>query len=354
MIIESIKLVNFRSHDEFLLHCKKKTSLIVGENGSGKTSVLEAIYEALRGKSFRATDEEILRRGSEFYRVELKFINGLSTVVLFDGQKKQFLVEDKRTARLPKKYRYPVVLFLPDDLHLVATSPTKRRGYFDRVIAEFDEAYSSSLAKYEKTLKQRNDLLKKYAKNNDRCSGVDLNGDGINNYRRVDVGVSDFFSWNILLAKYGLEIRDKRQKYLDKLNTVFNQVYYSIAESNDQVFLKLDLFGGEISEAEYFNRLKSEFSRDVILGHTGFGIHRDDFVFLFNGKEADGTASRGERRSMILAMKFIEADLIFQETGKKPVVLLDDVFSELDNTRQKCLVRNFKDNQVIITSVDEV
>ena len=141
---------------------------------------------------------------------------------------------------------------------------------------------------------------------------------------------------------------------MDKLNTVFNQVYHSIAENNDQVFLKLDLFGGEVSEAEYFNRLEREFERDLILGHTGFGIHRDDFVFLFNEKEADGTASRGELRSMILAMKFIEADLIFQETGKKPVVLLDDVFSELDNTRQKCLVRNFKDNQVIITSVEEV
>ena len=354
MIIESIKLVNFRSHDEFLLHCKKKTSLIVGENGSGKTSVLEAIYEALRGKSFRATDEEILRRGSEFYRVELKFTNGLSTVVLFDGQKKQFLVEDKRTARLPKKYRYPMVLFLPDDLHLVATSPTKRRAYFDRVIAEFDEGYSSSLSKYEKTLKQRNDLLKKYIKNNDKRGDLDFYGNKEKNQSRSFVEMSDFFSWNILLAKYGLEIRKKRQKYLDKLNMVFNQVYHSIAENNDQVFLKLDLFGGEVSEAEYFNRLEREFDRDLILGHTGFGIHRDDFVFLFNEKEADGTASRGELRSMILAMKFIEADLIFQETGKKPVVLLDDVFSELDNTRQKCLVRNFKDNQVIITSVEEV
>lgn len=354
MIIEQIRLINFRSHDEFLLSCKKKTSLIVGENGSGKTSVLEAIYEALRGKSFRATDEEILKRDTEFYRIEMKFCNGLKTVVLYDGQKKQFLVEDKKSARLPKKFRYPVVLFLPDDLHLVATSPTKRRAYFDRVIAEFDEAYSSSLAKYEKALKQRNDLLKKYVKNNNRCGVADLDGDGFSDYNRGSVGMSDFFSWNILLAKYGLEIRKKRQKYLDKLNAVFNQVYHSIAENDDQVFLKLDLYGGDISEAEYFNRLESEFDRDVILGHTGFGIHRDDFRFLFNNKEADGTASRGELRSMILAMKFIEADLIFQETGKKPVVLLDDVFSELDSMRQKCLVRNFKDNQVIITSVDEV
>lgn len=338
MIIQSVQLVNFRSHDEFLLRCNKKTSLLIGENGSGKTSVLEAIYEALRGKSFKASDGEILKRGADFYRVELNFCDGKKTVVLFDGKKKQFLVEDKRTARLPKRNRYPVVLFLPDDLHLVATSPIKRRAYFDRVLAEFDETYSSSLLKYEKSLKQRNELLKRYVKEGEAGR----------------ISKSDFFSWNILLAKYGLEIRNRRKQYLEKLNNIYSDVYHSIVDNDDSVYLKLELFGGEISEADYFNRLEAELDRDLVLGHTGFGIHRDDFVFLFNGEGADGTASRGELRSMILAMKFIEAELIFQETGKRPVVLLDDVFSELDNMRQKSLVKNFKENQVIITSVEEV
>lgn len=338
MIIQSVQLVNFRSHDEFLLKCNKKTSLLIGENGSGKTSVLEAIYEALRGKSFKASDNEILKRGADFYRVELKFCDGKKTIVLFDGKKKQFLVEDKKVSRLPKRNRYPVVLFLPDDLHLVATSPTKRRTYFDRVLAEFDEAYSSSLLKYEKSLKQRNELLKRYVKEGEAGR----------------ISKSDFFSWNILLAKYGLEIRNRRKQYLEKLNNIYSDVYHSIVDNDDSVYLKLELFGGEIFEADYFNRLEAELARDLVLGHTGFGIHRDDFVFLFNEREADGTASRGELRSIILAMKFIEADLIFQETGKRPVVLLDDVFSELDNIRQKSLVKNFKDNQVIMTSVEEV
>ena len=338
MIIQSVQLVNFRSHDEFLLKCNKKTSLLIGENGSGKTSVLEAIYEALRGKSFKASDNEILKRGADFYRVELNFCDGKKTIVLFDGKKKQFLVEDKKVSRLPKRNRYPVVLFLPDDLHLVATSPTKRRTYFDRVLAEFDEAYSSSLLKYEKSLKQRNELLKRYVKEGEAGR----------------ISKSDFFSWNILLAKYGLEIRNRRKQYLEKLNNIYSDVYHLIVDNDDSVYLKLELFGGEISEADYFNRLEAELARDLVLGHTGFGIHRDDFVFLFNEREADGTASRGELRSIILAMKFIEADLIFQETGKRPVVLLDDVFSELDNIRQKSLVKNFKDNQVIMTSVEEV
>ena len=284
------------------------------------------------------SDGEILKRGADFYRVELNFCDGKKTVVLFDGKKKQFLVEDKKVARLPKRNRYPVVLFLPDDLHLVATSPTKRRTYFDRVLAEFDESYNSSLLKYDKSLKQRNELLKKYVKEGE--------------FSRISK--SDFFSWNILLAKYGLEIRNRRKQYLEKLNHVYSDVYHSIVDNNDSVYLRLELFGGEISEADYFNRLEMELTRDLALGYTGFGIHRDDFVFLFNEREADGTASRGELRSIILAMKFIEADLIFQETGKRPVVLLDDVFSELDNMRQKSLVKNFKDNQVIMTSVEEV
>ena len=338
MIIQSVQLVNFRSHDEFLLKCNKKTSLLIGENGSGKTSVLEAIYEALRGKSFKASDGEILKRGTDYYRVEVKFCDGKKTVVVFDGKKKQFLVEDKKTTRLPKRNRYPVVLFLPDDLHLVATSPTKRRSYFDRVLTEFDESYSDSLLKYEKSLKQRNELLKRYVKEGEAGR----------------ISKSDFFSWNILLAKYGLEIRNRRKQYLEKLNNIYSDVYHSIVDNDDSVYLKLELFGGEISEADYFNRLEAELARDLVLGYTGFGIHRDDFVFLFNEREADGTASRGELRSMILAMKFIEAELIFQETGKRPVVLLDDVFSELDNMRQKSLVKNFKENQVIITSVEEV
>ena len=109
-----------------------------------------------------------------------------------------------------------------------------------------------------------------------------------------------------------------------------------------------------MSESEYLARLTEETRRDVILGHTGFGVHRDGYEFIFNGSVAEGSASRGEVRSVMLALKFIEAELILARTGRRPVVLLDDVFSELDEVRQKCLVKNFKENQVLITSVDEV
>lgn len=340
MIISSIKLNNFRCHENFSYNFKKKTSVIVGENGSGKTSVLEAIYEALRGKSFRATDPDILKRESDFYRIEVDFCDGEKTVVAFGDlvpgeiNKKQFLVGGKKYARLPKKYRYPIVLFLPDDLHLISSSPTRKRDFFDRILSELNDNYSTTLNRYEKALKQRNDLLKSYA-------------DG-----SIEEVRSVIFSWNLLLAKYGTEIRREREIFITEMNERLTNTYRSIAENSDEVFLEYKMLGEKVSENEYFRRLENELPRDLILGHTGFGVHRDNYEFLFNNTDANGSASRGEVRSIILAMKFIEAELIYEKTGKRPIVLLDDVFSELDETRQKALTRNFKDNQVIITSVE--
>lgn len=329
MIISKVKLNNFRCHEEYLLTCKKKTTLIVGENGCGKTSVLEAIYEVLRGKSFRAVDRDILRRGAEYYRIELDFTDGEKTVVAFDGETKKFLVGDKKWNRLPKKYKYPVVLFLPDDLHLVGASPGRKREYFDRSFSEILENYSSSLSKYNKALRQRNELLKSEFLNKD-----------------------SLFSWNVMLAKYGCEVRKWRVAEILAINRRLTEVYRTIADNEDVVEVKYEMMGGEMDESGYLARLEAEFERDKIIGHTGFGVHRDNYEFIFNGKVADGSASRGEVRSIILALKFIEADMIFEKFARRPVVLLDDVFSELDETRQKCLVQNFKDNQVIITSVD--
>lgn len=330
MIIKCVKLVNFRNHSEYILKCDDETSLILGENGCGKTSVLEAIYILLCGKSFRAVDKEILKRGKDFYRIEVEYVNGEKTLATFDGEKKQFIVADKKALRLPKKNKYPVVLFLPSDLNLISNSPSARREYFDRIFSQLSEKYNNALLKYNKALKQRNELLKK-----------------------EDITSVEMFSWNILLAKYGYELKQLREEFIGDINKQITSVYNSIAENNDEVELNIstDVCG---DENFILKRLEQNFERDRILGHTSFGVHKDDYLFLFNNKLANGSASRGETRSVILALKFIEAKLIKEKTGFVPVVLLDDVFSELDEKRQRCLVKNFKDNQVIITSVKGV
>ncbi len=328
MIIKSVKLVNFRNHSEYLLECTDSTSLILGENGCGKTSVLEAIYILTRGKSFRAVDAEILKRGEEFYRIELEYMNGEKSVATFDGNSKTFVIVDKKSKRLPKKNKYPVVLFLPSDLNLISSSPSRRREYFDRIFSQFNEKYNDSLLKYEKALKQCNELLK-------------------SEFLKPD----SMFSWNILLAKYGAEIAKFRQQFVAEINERLTKVYRSIANNEDEVKIELSSEADENSD-KYLKLLEMNFERDRLLGHTSFGIHRDDYVFMFNQKLADGSASRGEVRSIILALKFIEAEMVFEKLAKRPIVLLDDVFSELDETRRKCLVDNFRDNQVIITSVE--
>ena len=331
MIIKSIKLTNFRNHTTYELNCKDETSLILGANGCGKTSVLEAIYILTRGKSFRATDPDIIKRGALFYRIELQFTSGEQTIATYDGKTKTFTILDKKSKRLPKKNKYPVILFQPSDLNLISHSPGRRRDYFDHIFSEFDENYATNLSKYNKALKQRNELLK-----------------------TDHITPDALFSWNILLSKYGTNLFIFRQKFIQEINHHLTTTYRSISKNQDEININYRSEAKSISEESYLKKLEQNYERDSYLGHTSFGIHRDDYIFEFNHQPADGSASRGETRSIILALKFIEADLLYQKTHKKPIILLDDVFSELDDTRRKSLIHNFKHNQVIITSVEPV
>jgi len=331
MIIKSISLINFRNHETYHLDIKPDTTLILGENGCGKTSVLEAIYILTRGKSFRATDPDILRRDTDFYRIELEYTNGEKVTASFDGKTKTFNIEDKKTRRLSKKYKHPVILFLPSDLNLISGSPSRHRDYFDDLFSELSDEYSNSLSRYEKALKQRNELLKD-----------------------ENIIESSLFSWNILLAKYGTTINKLRKRFVDQINNQLKEVYHSIASSNDEVLLDYQTELKDINENTYLSTLEQDFRKDTFIGHTSFGVHKDDFRFIFNNHEANGSASRGETRSIILALKFTEAEIINNELHEKPTVLLDDVFSELDNIHRKCLIDNFKNHQVIITSVEAI
>ncbi|MBQ3347959.1 DNA replication and repair protein RecF [Candidatus Saccharibacteria bacterium] len=331
MIIKSINLTNFRNHATYHLDFNPDTTLILGDNGWGKTSILEAIYILTRGKSFRATDPDIKKRDADFYRIELEYGSGEKTITAYDGTTKTFSILDKKSRRLPAKNKYPIVLFLPSDLNLISGSPSRRRDYFDNIFGQLSEDYNSSLSKYNKALRQRNELLKS------------------------DVLPKDaLFSWNLMLAKYGSTISSYRAKFVDEINRSIGDIYHSIAKNSDSVSLLYQTELTAANEQKYLTILEQTLEKDHYLGHTSFGIHRDDIDFIFNGTTADGSASRGETRSIILALKFVEADIITRTLGKQPIVLLDDVFSELDETRQKCLVDNFKDHQVVITSVNSV
>ena len=334
MILKTLRVQNFRTHSDFILEIGEKPTLISGANGSGKTSLLEAIYFALQGTSFRSSDKEILRNdGSSWFRIDLKDSkDSLRTIIFNDAvqkSKKQFLVDGNKKARLSSNLRIPVVLFEPDDLQLLSGSPTRRRNFLDYFLSQIFPSFQLALARYNKALKQRNNLLK-----------------------RDNVSKDELFPWNLMLAEYGAEIISKRQDFLELLNSKIEEVYFEISGVKDEI--EIDYLGEKISKNEILAILSENIERDKILGYTNFGPHKHDIQFIFNKKPAQNVASRGENRSLVLALKFIETDILSDLTSKRPIVLLDDVFSELDDDRQKLLTKHFSKYQTIITSTNEI
>ncbi len=334
MILKTLRVQNFRTHSDFILEIGEKSTLISGANGSGKTSLLEAIYFALQGTSFRSSDKEILRNdGSSWFRIDLKDSkDSLRTIIFNDAvqkSKKQFLVDGNKKARLSSNLRIPVVLFEPDDLQLLSGSPTRRRNFLDYFLSQIFPSFQLALARYNKALKQRNNLLK-----------------------RDNVSKDELFPWNLMLAEYGAEIISKRQDFLELLNSKIEEVYFEISGVKDEI--KINYLGEKVSKNEILAILSENIERDKILGYTNFGPHKHDIQFIFNKKPAQNVASRGENRSLVLALKFIETDILSDLTSKRPIVLLDDVFSELDDDRQKLLTKHFSKYQTIITSTNEI
>ncbi len=334
MILKTLRVQNFRTHSDFILEIGKKSTLISGSNGSGKTSLLEAIYFALQGTSFRSSDKEILRNdGSSWFRIDLKDSkDSLRTIIFNDTvqkSKKQFLIDGNKKVRLSANLRIPVVLFEPDDLQLLTGSPARRRNFLDYFLSQIFPSFQLALTRYNKALKQRNNLLK-----------------------RDNVSKDELFPWNLMLAEYGAEIISKRQDFLELLNSKIEEVYFEISGAKDEI--KIDYLGEKVSKNEILAILSNNIERDKILGYTNFGPHKHDIQFNFNKKPAQNVASRGENRSLVLALKFIETDILADLTAKRPIVLLDDVFSELDDDRQKLLTKHFSKYQTIITSTNKI
>lgn len=333
MRLTSLSVQNVRTHTKMSVQFNDRVTLITGENGSGKTTLIEAVHIALRGKSFKDADDAVLRRSSDWYRIDLATDEGdRKTVydVRTERKKKTHTVDDKPHLRLPEKLKYPVILFEPDDLQMVTGSPSRRRRYMDTIIAQYDPQYASALSRYERALTQRNKLLKQPRHTSD-----------------------ELFAWNVALSRYGAEIIATRQEMVAYLNERLSETYQTIAPTKDAVTVQYSRTT-PLTSQHLLTELEHSYERDRALGTTSVGPHRHDLLVSFNGSPADETGSRGELRTITLSLKFIEAALVAERTGKQPIILLDDVFSELDDTRQQRLLGEFHDNQVIMTSTNPV
>lgn len=330
MIIKSLAVENLRSHKKFSRQLSSNVTVITGRNGSGKTSLIEAVMVALAGKSFKGTDTELLGRNTEWWRIDLILDDQERTVKYqpSNPKPKQFVVDGKTTARLPEVSKYPLVLFEPDDLRLLHGSPTRRRQFIDRFASQLIPGYGRILRRYERALQQRNKLLKSGASND------------------------ALFAWNVSLAKHGAQIIDIRVRLIERLNAGLNPTYRTIAQTKDAVSLHYSHTVIDHTEQKLLNELEARTERDKILGFTTIGPHRHDVLFLFNESPAIGSASRGEVRTIILALKFLEVDILEEVTGQTPIILLDDVLSELDDRRQSHLATKFRNHQIIMTSTN--
>lgn len=330
MKIRRLSVQNVRSHNEKTIELSPQTTILTGSNGIGKTTLLEAIYIALQGSSFKGVDSDILAHNAPWYRIDVMTDEDMVRSVTFDPSrtsgKKRFIINEKISYRMSPRDKYPVVLFEPEDLRLLHGSPSRRRQFIDHFISQIDPTYSTTLRRYDRALKQRNTLLK-----------------------RDTVTNEDLFVWNVALSEHGARIIEQRIYAVEMINKQLNDHYRDIAQTNDVISAHYsDTYIGDLSQ-KILRELEAKLSYDKAVKHTSVGPHRHDIIFRFNDSLALSVASRGEVRTILLALKRIETRLISDLTGQDPVILLDDVFSELDITRQSHIVLG-ENNQTIITT----
>jgi len=327
MTLKKIKLTNFRNHRSSILNLSP-TTIIIGPNAAGKTNILEAIYILSRGKSFRAEhDKDTIREGSEFAQIQAEVFNENERIVLkviFSLQKgylsKKFLVNGVARRQFDFTSNFVSVLFTPHDIELITSSPASRRKYVDSILYQADKKYRTALSTYEKALKRRNRMLY------DMKEGKKL-------YKS-----SDFDYFNKILIEQGSMLTNKRAEFVDFVN-----------DSNKNIFdFTLFYDKSEMSEARLF---KYHFEEQKV-GVTLVGPQRDDFKFFFPKTEKliQEFGSRGEERLTIFQLKVIEVNYLLLATSYVPVLLLDDIFSELDDANISKVFELLPEQQTVLTT----
>jgi len=330
-MITNIRLQNFRSYKDASYEFEPGVNVIVGPNASGKTNIIEAILVASRGKSYRAKDGEMVAHGQPWARIDAD-VGAKHRVVKLENQneqtKKSFELDDKKFLRLSAQNRIPVVLFEPNHLLMLGGSPELRRAFLDLLIEQTDAQFGATVNKYKRALLQRNRLLKNGA-------------------------VNQLFAWDIRLSELGAQIVGARHTMIERLNQQLSPAYSELAKHPSTISLTYsnpthkDIYGSYLLQ-----KLQKDQQLDLLRGFTGAGPHREDMVFSLNNQPLSTTASRGETRTALLALKIIELQVLEDHLGTKPLLLLDDVFSELDGARRKALTAFIKPYQTFITTTD--
>ena len=338
MQVKWCKLKNFRNYDEAIIDFYPGKNLISGGNGQGKTNIVEAVMLNALTKSPRTShDEDMKKEGTSHTEAEICVVRNFGEIVLkcvLDNElKKRFFINSNEVKKVGDVFGNLVaVYFSPEDLIIVSGGPSERRDFMDTDISQLSGSYYNLLQRYTKVLNQRNKLLKFV---HDKSVLVD----------QIEV-------WNNQLAHLAGLIVKTRKNFIQKLKEPANETMKYISKNADELSIEYVGAKGDTAaeiEAEIKKSLENNIDRDMELGYTTIGPHRDDVRFDLNGRDSRVFASQGQQRSIVLALKIAELKVFESEIGEKPVLVLDDVFSELDSTRQKKLYEHFADTQVLMT-----
>ena len=322
MYLKELSLFQFKNHSESSFQFNENINCFVGNNGVGKTNILDAIhYLSLTKSYFNHIDSNNILFDHDFFMIKGIFNNNDSNDEILCNYS---LNSGKILKKNQKKYKrfsdhigsYPIIIISPTDSNLITEGSDTRRKYLDSSISQFHQTYLKNLINYNKVLKQRNSLLKQFAERNyfDPIS--------LENY-------------NNNLIKYGNEIYSLRKDFIEELTPVFNRYYKEISSNNENVSLE---YKSQLNDNSFSSLLEQALEKDKLSFHTSVGIHKDDIIFNMNNYSVKKIGSQGQQKSFLISLKLAQFDFITTKLGFKPILLLDDIFDKLDDNRVEQLI----------------
>lgn len=339
MYVEKLSLKNFRNLDDLTLELDKGINIFTGENAQGKTNLLESIYFCATGRSHRThLYKELIRFGEQETYIKLftnndSFIDSISVHIKKESNK-GIAVNNIPVKKLGELFGILlVVIFSPEDLQLIKAGPSERRKFMDIELCQLNPLYYYELGRYYSVLRQRNNFLKEI---------------------RKDKTFKDtIFVWDEQLVNHGIKIMNYRQSFIKKINVISNKIHSNITNKRECLNIK---YKPNTTENDFLIKLNKNIDRDIMQGSTSVGIHKDDLGIFIDGIDVRTYGSQGQQRTASLSTKFAQIELVYQEKRTYPVILLDDVLSELDETRQKFIFKQIENLQTIITctGIDDI
>ena len=336
MWIKKIKIKNFRNYESEEINLDKNINIFYGQNAQGKTNIIESIFLCSLGKSFRTKkDKEMIKLNEQNAVVEVEYEKSDrdGKIKIEIGNKKNIYLNGIKIKKLSELLgNLNIVIFTPDDINILKGGPQNRRRFLDIMISQLRPNYMHILNLYIKTMEQRNNYLRQIKEEHKDENLLEI--------------------WDEKLAEYAIKIYEYRKEFIEKIIKKLDIIHKNITNGEEQI--ELEYVTECDSKEKYLKLLKERRKLDIIKGFTTKGVHRDDFMIYINKKDIKIFGSQGQNRTAMLSLKLAELQVIYDEIGEYPILLLDDFMSELDKTRRKNFLENIEGTQVIITGTEKL